>query len=363
MANPTATERRPLIISGDPQTSSRLVELATAAGTTPWQVAEVAAAEHYWSLASVIVIGDDVAESFGTRRLTKRDNVILLAGDDHSAEESWRMAVAIGADQVASLPAASDWIIARMAPPTTGRLDAPVVAIAGARGGSGTSTLAVATALRAAHAGKDTLLVDLDPCGGGLDLVLGWEQHSGLRWPELIAMPTAFDPRRLKSSLPSEGRLSLLSHTRIGRPAVEPDRLAGILAAARQNHDLIVLDLPRPGIQQVPRLTGTNLLTVVVPGEIRAVAAARHVIAGYAQLADRACLITRKPSPGRLSDEQIAHVVSAPVIASWNTDPKLAGAMEAVRFAGRIRRGELATVTNAVLAAAASSDREPVATS
>ena len=69
--------------------------------------------------SSVIVIGDDVAESFGTRRLTKRDNVILLAGDDHSAEESWRLAVAIGADQVATLPAASDWIIARMAPATS----------------------------------------------------------------------------------------------------------------------------------------------------------------------------------------------------------------------------------------------------
>ena len=49
------------------------------------------------------------------------------------------------------------------------------------RGGAGASVFATALAQTAA----DALLVDADPCGGGIDLVLGCERETGLRWPDL----------------------------------------------------------------------------------------------------------------------------------------------------------------------------------
>ncbi|MFD0557827.1 secretion/DNA translocation related CpaE-like protein [Stackebrandtia endophytica] len=361
-AVPDSTRRQPLIISGDHQMAARLVDLAVAAGVEPRQVSNGVAAQPHWDTASVVLIGDDVAESLASG-LTQRDDIILVTTDDCSIDNAHRLATTVGADQVASLPAATDWVMARMAWAAVGQTTPPVVAVTGARGGSGASTLATAMALRAAHTGQDTLLVDADRYGGGLDIVLGWERHVGLRWPELAAMPTAFDPDKLKDGLPSQGRLTLLSHTRDARPSVSSERLAGVLTAARQTHDLIVLDLPRPGAFPGPMACDVDLLVVIVPAEIRAVAAARHAIAGFAQLADRVCLVTRKPSPGRLSDEQIAHVVSAPVVTSWNTDSKLAGAMEAVRFAGRIKRGELGAVADAVLSAVTTDRREWAAAS
>jgi CO dehydrogenase nickel-insertion accessory protein CooC1 len=55
----------------------------------------------------------------------------------------------------------------------------------GGRGGAGASVLATALALTASRLDRPTMLVDADPYGGGLDLVLGAEKTGGLRWPDL----------------------------------------------------------------------------------------------------------------------------------------------------------------------------------
>ena len=63
---------------------------------------------------------------------------------------------------------------------TTG-LRGEVVAVIGGCGGAGASLFAVALA----QAATDALLVDLDPWGGGIDLLVGGEATPGLRWPDL----------------------------------------------------------------------------------------------------------------------------------------------------------------------------------
>src|SRR3712207_7123198 len=55
--------------------------------------------------------------------------------------------------------------------------------------------------------GLRTLLVDADPLGGGLDLVLGWEQVDGLRWPSLAEADGRVDPPALLQALPHRGDL------------------------------------------------------------------------------------------------------------------------------------------------------------
>lgn len=348
----TETARRPLFISGHAATMRRLRNLASAAGVDGWYAPDATAARPLWSQASVVVIGHDAAQACLQAKLGSRDNVVLLTGEDLPCEKAWPMAVAMGADHVLTLPEASGWLVARLAPPAPRRQRAPVLAMAGARGGSGTSTLAVAAATAAARAGRKTMLVDADGFGGGLDLLLGWERLAGLRWPDLVSMTGPFDPTKLRDGLTGRDRLTLLTHSRTVAAPVSADQLAAVIDAGRQSHDLVILDLPRPGMQAVPRIDGDeNLLAVVVPGELRAVAAARHVIACYAGLADHACVVTRTPSPAKLSNEQIAHAVAAPVIGSLATDARLASAGESARLPGRARKGGLAAVTTALLSA------------
>src|SRR5690606_25835346 len=74
--------------------------------------------------------------------------------------------------------------------------------------------------------GLRTLLVDADPLGGGLDLVLGWEQLEGLRWPALTQTDGRVDPPALVQALPRRGDLGVLSWDRGELPEVPAEAMA-----------------------------------------------------------------------------------------------------------------------------------------
>ena len=61
----------------------------------------------------------------------------------------------------------------------------PVLAVVGGRGGAGASVFAAAVAVAAVRDGERALLVDCDPLGGGLDLLLAAEDVAGLRWADI----------------------------------------------------------------------------------------------------------------------------------------------------------------------------------
>ena len=97
----------------------------------------------------------------------------------------------------------------------------------GRSGGAGASTLAAALAQHARDAGSRAVLVDLDPLGGGLDLMLGAETATGARWDELAGITGRVDDRVLLDALPSADGLPLLSwptdnDLEPGPSAVEP---------------------------------------------------------------------------------------------------------------------------------------------
>ncbi|MGH8879440.1 MAG: septum site-determining protein Ssd, partial [Stackebrandtia sp.] len=95
---------------------------------------------------------------------------------------------------------------------------------------------------------------------------------------------------------------------------------------------------------------GSDLLAVVVPGEVRAVAAARQAIAGFAGQCDRVRLVVRGPSPGRLSTTDIAEAVGVPLAGELRTDSRIAGATEVGGLPARARHGILSATADALLA-------------
>src|SRR5699024_7300714 len=56
-----------------------------------------------------------------------------------------------------------------------------------------------------------SLLVDLDPLGAGLDLLLGIEGREGLRWPQLRLQDGRLDPDALRRGLPRRGDATVLA--------------------------------------------------------------------------------------------------------------------------------------------------------
>lgn len=99
--------------------------------------------------------------------------------------------------------------------------------------------LAVALAQAAAAA----LLVDLDPWGGGLDLLVGGENTPGLRWPDLALQGGRLTWSAVREALPRHRGVSLLSGTRRGW---EPDAgpVHAVVDAGKRGGVTVVCDLP-----------------------------------------------------------------------------------------------------------------------
>ncbi|WP_377640195.1 hypothetical protein [Oryzobacter terrae] len=88
----------------------------------------------------------------------------------------------------------------------------PLVAVVGASGGLGASTLALAVGRRlAARAGPPVVVADLAQCSGGLEVTAGVEHLPGRRWSDLREVRGRVPARRLVGTLPGEGGCHVLS--------------------------------------------------------------------------------------------------------------------------------------------------------
>jgi septum formation inhibitor-activating ATPase MinD len=155
-----------------------------------------------------------------------------------------------------------------------------VIALVPATGGTGSTTLAAAVAVRAAAAGRSSVIVDLDRLAGRLDVVLGIEEEDGWRWPDLVGVSGVVDGQQLLRELPMARGAAALSFGPTdsgggtggapagGAPAgdapepgwgQEPSRAAyrlddvsewleracDVVAGLREAADVVVLDCPR----------------------------------------------------------------------------------------------------------------------
>jgi secretion/DNA translocation related CpaE-like protein len=210
--------------------------------------------------------------------------------------------------------------------------------------------LAAGLAVTAANAGRRALLVDGDPLGGGLDLVLGWEDDNGVRWPELTSTSGRLDASALVGALPGRGDLALLSFDRREFPAAPPAAMTAVLAAGRSARDLVVVDLPRHLDEAaVVVLQAADQCLLVVPAEIRAATAAARVAAAAAAHCAHVRLIVRGPSPGRLSAEEISSSLGLPLAGSLRPEVGLPATLEGGLPPTASGRGPLAVLCRRIV--------------
>ena len=334
---------KPLIVTEDADLLDDLLRLCAAAGATPEVHHGVPEPRGSWEAAPLVLVGDDAARR--VRGAGRRGGVVLV-GRDQDDSGVWRRAVEIGADHVLMLPDGEQWLVDRIADVAEGvGRPALTVGVIGGRGGAGASTLACALAVTAAREGLRTLLVDGDPLGGGLDVVLGGEAAAGLRWPAFAGSRGRLGSGALEESLPELHSLRVLSWDRGDSVAVPPQAMRAVLAAARRRGGAVVVDLPRridDGVAEALAQLDVGLL--VVPAELRAVAAARQVASAVQLLLRDLRVTVRGPYAPGLDDREVARLLDLPLVGEVPVEPGLLRPHEDREPPGAAARGPLARI-------------------
>jgi len=367
----------PLIISQDTAMLNLVQSSAAAAGIGVQHCETSAQVRRAWTGAPLILVGVDQAASVAGWGLPERTGVHVV-GTDADAVLAWSVPLA-----------APGLVLPRQAGFLASLLDdahrpsaasGAVLRFFGATGGLGTSTLAMGLAMRVARRGRRVALVELDPAGGGLDVMAGAEGEAGWRWGDLTAARGHVDDltghlpavlgvdivaasralggrhehapnwpkstwagpgdtgpgdigsgdtgagRGLGEEPPGEDESDAQAASHGASSAVAPPQaISAVLAALRRTHDLVVIDQGR-----VPPAHEETVL--VVGADVRSVLAAQVILANGLTAA-RAVIRT---GPGRrLPLDLIAESLDITVAGVFPHDSRLPAALEAGDPPGR----------------------------
>lgn len=343
--------QRPLLVTSDADLLDELLRLCAAAGAEAQVAHDIPSARLSWPAPPLVVIGIDLAAAATAARLPRRRGVVLV-GLDRDEAGIWDVAAEVGADSVVVLPRAQSLLVDRLGETTdTEGGDGLVIAVVGGRGGAGATTLATALALCGVDAGLRCLLVDADPLGGGIDLVLGGEECTGLRWPDLASAGGRVSGAALREALPHVHGLSVLSAGRGDALTVPAQAMRSVLAAAARMSDLVVVDLPRSvdaAAEQALAVASVTLM--VVPAEVRAAAAAGRVAVGVALTARDIRVVVRGPAPAGLTAAVVADTLALPLAGWLSAEPGLDEALERGQPPGRGGKSPLGSFCRDLLA-------------
>ncbi|PPK92927.1 secretion/DNA translocation related CpaE-like protein [Kineococcus xinjiangensis] len=297
--------------------------------------------------ARLLLVGADVLTgSRAGRRLPSGTEVVVLSLAP-APEDLWQRAADAGACHVAVLPEAEAWLLERLADLADHLADqltdtGQVVGVVGGCGGAGASVLASALAGTAAARGSATLLVDGDPLGGGLDLLLGAEDLPGLRWADLLRVRGRLRADVLHAVVAPEPGLHLLSWGREASHELPTDAVESVLSAARRSHELTVWDLPaRPRGAGLDALAACDEVLLVVPARVRAAAAARRVAELLAPRTSRLRLVVRGPAPTGLDADALVEAVGVPLAGDLAAEKDLDVAVDRGEGVPQRRRSPL----------------------
>lgn len=202
------------------------------------------------------------------------------------------------------------------------------IGVLGGCGGAGASTLAATLAWVATFGRYRQVarLIDADPAGGGVDLLLGAEGVAGLRWADLLGSSGQADGEQLERNLINLGQLRVLSFNRETADVdVKTARFA--LNALTDRVGPTVVDLGRGvGTLASATLPFVDALVLVTPARITALGACLATLARLT-MAQPVQVIVRDPRPGGLRPAHIARVIGQPVAGTYHSERRVSRAI------------------------------------
>ncbi|HVQ87312.1 MAG TPA: septum site-determining protein Ssd [Actinomycetes bacterium] len=319
--------RRPLVVTADEQLLDELLRLAAVAGIDLDVVPDVGSAARDWTAASAVLLDCSLLDACAALQLPRRLGVIVV-GRDLDDADVWRRSVGVGAEHVVFLPDAADWLVEVMTDLSSAQT-ARVIALIGGCGGAGASTLAAALAVRAVERDESPVLVDADPFSGGLDLLLGAETCSGVRWQELADVRGRIDHEQLVHALPIDSGLRFLTWSREIAQAPDAEAIRAVISSLARHDGPVLVDAARSTVaaaqpMTVEMLRSSHLAVVVVPARLRAVAAASALYEKLKPIVPDVRFVVRRPAPGGLTSDDIERTLAGSLIGVMPHDSRRA---------------------------------------
>lgn len=333
-----------LLVTASAVLRGEVERIVAAAGGQLRTAADIAEAAPFWDAAGTVLVGSDIRE-FPPRR--RAPAVLVGLGGD--GDSLWHLAAAIGAERVAVLPDASVWLaeyLSRSRSPAAGGF---VLGVTGGCGGAGATTAAVWLAQAAARQGARVLLVDGDPWGGGLELVLAAEETAGLRWPDLAGASGSIDPRQLGEALPRIDGFSFLSWpgSRDPHAGMDAVTVAGVLDAARRGYELVVVDIGRGREALRAFAWDCDRIVIIAPAQLRAAVATARLLQDLPPV--ETALVIRRRAGTALDGALVAESVGLPLCGIMPDVRGAAAATELGRLLDTGRRRSVRRFAAAVL--------------
>lgn len=280
-----------------------------------------------WLVPAAVILDEDAARRCARDGLPRRGGVILVSPTE-PLPSTWTAAMAIGAQHLCPLPAQEDDLARWLsdAAETEPDQSAPgrVIAVTAGRGGAGASVFAVALAQIAA----ESLLVDLDPWGGGIDLLLGSESAPGLRWPDLSLQGGRLNWAAVRDALPNHRGVTVLSGNRSCHE-MDAGPVEAVLDAGRRGGVIVICDAPRRTTSAATSaLEAADLVLAITTCDVRGVAAVSARTPVLRAINPNVGLVVRGPSPGGLRAREVAEVAQLPLLAAMRPEPRLAERLE-----------------------------------
>lgn len=324
----------PLIVTADDGLLDESLRLCAAVGATPVVAGDITAARRSWKDAPAVIVCADLVAAFARTEPSRREGVVVIGRDTTGV---WPAAVALGAERVCEVPGEEDTVIEALANALEGNGEGCVVSVMGGCGGAGATTLAASLVLASARRDLVSLLLDADPFGGGIDLVLGHENVEGMRWRDLDRTQGRVSGESLRQVLPSKAGVSTLSWDRGDPVDVAASSVHTVLAAAARAFDLVVADLPRRFDEVAEEILGRAVLTVlVVPEDIHALSASGRVLAQLQRHTGNIVLLTRARRGG-IGASVVGETLGLPVLGRVRHERLLAANLDAGAGPGRSR--------------------------
>lgn len=365
-----------LLVCADEHRRAELSSLCALAGAQAQAAQSLCHVRDQWNEATAVIVDAAVlahTQSSHLDALARRERVVIVHttndAPDHlltggftpnstatnQASTLWQHALHLGAQAVWTLPQQQTQLIQQLRRwVNTALARAVTIGVIGGNGGVGASTLAAALAVTGNKRHLQTVLIDADPLGGGIDLLLDGGQAHGSRWPQLAHVEGSLNAQTLREELPVMEDLFVLSWDRSQIRGISCDAMTAVLAAATRGSDLVVVDLPRyrsPFVDAA--LVGLDRCLVYVDGQPRSVAAAGRVLASIDGLAGQIQVVARgvskKAGKNAANPQQTFAELPLPISAVIAHDAHLGSVANAALPPGYTGKGNVARFCNELL--------------